>query len=56
MPAAVRQRPSSGELVMSWEAFRAADYGQLCQYLGLRPSQPDRDAQGKRRRPKGKRS
>ena len=40
----IRQRPTSNELVMSWPAFRDADYGQLCQRLGLSPSRPGKSA------------
>lgn len=53
---AVRLRPSSGEIIMPLEDFRKADYGKLCAHLGLRPSQPDRRADGSRApRRRGKR-
>lgn len=47
----VRQN-GRGELVMPYEVFRRADFGQLCARLGLRPSQPDRNASGERRKAK----
>jgi hypothetical protein len=34
-----------GELVMPFAVFKAADYGQLCQRLGLRPSKPSATAE-----------
>lgn len=44
----VRQRPSSGEWCLSLADFRRLDFGQVCQYLGLRPSQPYSRADGTR--------
>jgi hypothetical protein len=53
---AIRQRKSTGELVMDLEDFRASDYGQLCQRLGLSPSRPDQRADGSRaKRPRRRR-
>lgn len=43
MHSDVRLTPS-GEVVMSLAAFKAADYGQLCAALGLRPSKPNTSA------------
>ena len=55
----MRQRVSTRELScpMSLDKFRQADYGQVCQFLGLRPSKPYANAQGedtrrRRRRPR----
>lgn len=38
---------SASELTLDRVAFRAADFGQLCQALGLRPSKPHEDARGR---------
>lgn len=35
---------SRGEVVMPFAVFKAADFGQLCQALGLRPSKPNASA------------
>lgn len=32
----VRQRRSTGEVVLPFDVFRRADHGQLCSMLGLR--------------------
>jgi hypothetical protein len=34
----VRTRQSTGELCLPFLDFKAADFGQLCQYLGLAPA------------------
>ena len=47
---AVEVRTGHRRLTMPFEVFQGADYGQLCQYLGLRPSKPNHDAHGRRRR------
>lgn len=39
-PEVVEARASARGLSMSLAAFRAADYGQVCQFLGLSPSRP----------------
>lgn len=51
----LRQRRSTGELVVDARTFADLDFGQLCQRLGLRPSQPHVRADGSRHRSKGKR-
>jgi hypothetical protein len=51
----IRVRPSSGAIVMDLSDFKAAEYGGVCQRLGLRPSQPWRDAEGRNRRPRRRR-
>jgi hypothetical protein len=43
----IRFRQSTHEWCMSFDAFRAMDYGKVCAQLGLRPSKPSK--------PKGKR-
>lgn len=49
-------RQTRRELVLSFDEFRTADYGQLCQFLGLRPSKPHLNAAGQdTRRRRGRR-
>lgn len=43
LPAGRRQsvaRATPAGLVMTFASFKAADYGSLCQFLGLSPSRP----------------
>lgn len=50
----IRQRRSTGALIMDRDTFRQADYGSLCERLGLRPSEPFTRADGtKAKRPRG---
>lgn len=44
-----RYRKSTGEWCFTLDAFRALDYGRVCQTLGLRPSKPHKPAKGRRR-------
>lgn len=37
-------RLSASDVAMTFASFKAADYGQLCQALGLRPSKPNAPA------------
>lgn len=47
----------NGRVSMGLDDFAALDYGQVCQALGLRPSQPYTRADGtKARRPRRRRS
>jgi len=39
-----------GEIVMPLSDFRHADFGQVCQYLGVRPSKPHVNAAGQNMR------
>jgi hypothetical protein len=43
-------RVSRSGLTLTHGAFRGADYGQVCAFLGLRPSKPHEDASGNDRR------
>lgn len=45
----LRIKPT-GAIEMPFAVFRHADYGQLCQVLGLSPSKPRASADGKTRR------
>jgi hypothetical protein len=45
-----RYRKSTREWCMDFATFKAADYGKLCQSLGLRPSKPHRPARKHGRR------
>jgi len=40
-------RQNARELTLTRAEFSSADYGQLCQKLGLSPSRPHANAQGK---------
>ena len=39
-----RYRQSTREWCFTFDAFRALDYGKVCQQLGLRPSKPNKPA------------
>ena len=40
-------RVNGSGIVMDFATFRATDYAQLCEHLGLRPSKPWHNALGK---------
>lgn len=44
-----RHRRSTNEWCFTLDAFRALDYGKVCQSLGLRPSKPGKPARKRRR-------
>lgn len=48
-------RANSSGISMSLDDFRRVDYGQVCEHLGLRPSKPYHNAEGKYVGPRRKR-
>jgi hypothetical protein len=52
-PAPVRVK--RGELTLGFDTFRGVGYAQVCQLLGLRPSEPHKTRDGKTVRPRRRR-